>query len=58
MNKTEIADQLSDDFVTVVAILGIVFLGFHGIIDLEVISAVAGLGGYRLYKRRQTQKET
>jgi hypothetical protein len=50
MNKGEVADALTDDLVTIVAIIGIVYLGINGIVDAEVVGAIAGLGGYRLYK--------
>jgi hypothetical protein len=50
MNKGEVADALTDDLVTIVAIIGIVYLGIHGVVDAEVVGAIAGLGGYRLYK--------
>ena len=50
MNREELIDKVTNDIVTTIAILGIVFLGLHGVIDPEVIGAIAGLGGYRLYK--------
>lgn len=50
MNKNEVLDAITDDLVTVIAIIGIVVLGLHGVVDAEVIGAIAGLGGYRLYK--------
>ena len=57
MNRGEMIDKVTNDFVTIVAILGIVFLGFHGVIDAEVIGAIAGLGGYRLYKNGKGKAE-
>jgi len=57
MNREELIDKVTNDFVTIVAILGIVFLGIHGVIDPEVIGAIAGLGGYRLYKNGKGKAE-
>jgi len=57
MNREELIDKVTNDFVTIVAILGIVFLGLHGVIDAEVIGAIAGLGGYRLYKNGKAKAE-
>jgi len=57
MNREELIDKVTNDFVTIVAILGIVFLGIHGVIDPEVIGAIAGLGGYRLYKNGKAKTE-
>jgi hypothetical protein len=55
--KTKIIDYITDDIVTIVAILGIVYLGVHGVVDPEVVGAIAGLGGYRLHKKSQGKKE-
>lgn len=53
MKKTELLDKITNDVVTIVSIVGIVYLGFNGVIDPMVIGAVAGLGGYRLHKNGQ-----
>ena len=57
MNREELIDKVTNDFVTIVAILGIVYLGTVGVIDPEVIGAIAGLGGYRLYKNGKGKAE-
>ena len=57
MNREEMIDKVTDDFVTIVSILGIVYLGIQGVIDPEVIGAIAGLGGYRLYKNGKGKME-
>lgn len=56
MNREELIDKVTNDFVTIVAILGIVYLGLNGVIDPEVVGAIAGLGGYRLYKNGKAGK--
>ena len=50
-------DKVTNDVVTIIAILGIVYLGINGVIDPEVIGAIAGLGGYRLYKNGKGKAE-
>jgi uncharacterized membrane protein YuzA (DUF378 family) len=50
MNRPEMIDKVTNDVVTIIAIIGIVYLGIEGVVDAEVIGAIAGLGGYRLYK--------
>lgn len=57
MNREEMIDKVTNDFVTMVAILGIVYLGTLGVVDAEVIGAIAGLGGYRLYKNGKAKAE-
>jgi hypothetical protein len=57
MNRAEMIDKVTNDIVTIVAILGIVYLGINGVIDPEVVGAIAGLGGYRLYKNGKTKTE-
>ena len=50
-------DKVTNDVVTIIAILGIVYLGINGVIDPEVVGAIAGLGGYRLYKNGKAKGE-
>lgn len=44
-------DKITDDFVAIVAIIGVTYLALNGVTELDVIGVVAGLGGYRLYQR-------
>lgn len=53
MDKIKIADKITDDLVTIVAIVAIVVLAYSGVTNFEVISIIATLGGYRLYKNRE-----
>lgn len=45
-------DGITDDFVTISAIVSLTVLGLHGVQEPLIIFAVAGLGGYRMYKNR------
>lgn len=56
MNKAKVVDRITDDLVTITAILAIAYLGINGVANTEVLMAIAGLGGYRLHKRRQETK--
>lgn len=49
-NRHKVYDQIGDDIVTLAAIVGVSVLGYAGVTDAMVIGAVAGLGGYRMYK--------
>lgn len=57
VSKGKVVDYITDDIVTIAAIAGIVVLGLNGVIDPEVVGAIAGLGGYRLHKKSQGKKE-
>ena len=49
---SDLWQDVTDNVVTVTAIAGIAFLGYHGITDLATVGAIAGLGGYNLMKHK------
>lgn len=57
MDYTELTAKVVDGVVTLAAIGGVTYLGYNGVTDAMVIGAVAGLGGYAVYKRRRVEDQ-
>lgn len=45
-------DRVTDELVTISAVVTLGLLGLNGITEPTLVASIAGLGGYRLHKRR------
>lgn len=51
-----VVEEISSDALTAVAILSLTYLGAIGVSDTFLLGAIAGLGGYRIFKRRGARR--